>query len=493
MSNDSADSRLGGNGSSSVVANLALKSSDNEQPLIDGRFRVLSCLGRGSDGVLYLCEHIDVSNQKLVVKVLKPQGDVEGTEAAARFKNEIIAAYKVYHPNVARIYEFIHKDELLAYTMEYIEGGNLRKKLNEQGTLSAEDTARTLFQIASGVHALHAAGIIHRNLKPESILHTKEGNIKIGNFGVVRICNHSRLTAHDSLIGTLDYLSPEYIMSGALDKRLDIYAIGIVAYEMLTGKPPLHAESLTKTLFRRLNEDVTAPSTINPDCSEALSNVVLKALKRDPKERYQNLSEMIEDLRPLVPLLPTDSGIRIEETPLRLSSSKDMLDLDDQPIPSKNNGSHHASADNRPWEDPYPALKPLQSVELLALSAIVLFVGLAAWGLFGAMSRNSAELETPAAVESTESSASSEEASSTSNANAALPILKSDLRLVGLHRGDQRALAIIEDAATSKQDVFKEGDVVWEKGELVEIHSDHLIMQVDGTNYSLPKKALRKK
>jgi serine/threonine protein kinase len=269
--------------------------------VIAGRYEVVKCLGAGSMGLVYACRHRELSGHLVAVKVLFPEV-AQDKIAAARFRNEIFASYGVSHPNVVRAYEYIKDGDLIAYTMEYVGGGDLADRLSRSGDRMAVDEAvRVLAQMCAGVQAIHDAGIVHRDLKPENILLTKDGQVKIADFGIARTGHGPRLTEHGGVVGTLDYVSPEYMLNSQVDWRSDIYAIGILGYEMVVGESPYRGDSVFATMSKRLNSDPPFPSTLRPDCPRPLDDVILKAMHRDPEQRYQSAADMFGDLLRMFP------------------------------------------------------------------------------------------------------------------------------------------------------------------------------------------------
>ena len=267
--------------------------------VIAGRYEVVKCLGAGSMGLVYACRHRELAGHMVAVKVLF--GEVAQDKiAAARFRNEIFASYGVSHPNVVRAYEYLRDGDLVAYTMEYVDGGALSEKLESPGSgLPVSECVSILSQMCYGVQAIHDAGIVHRDLKPENILLTRDGVVKIADFGIARTGHGPRLTEHGGVVGTIDYVSPEYMLNSQVDWRSDIYAIGILGYEMLTGESPFRGDSVYATMTKRLKSDPKPPSALRPECPGRLDEIVLKAMHRDPELRYQSAAEMFYDLRAL--------------------------------------------------------------------------------------------------------------------------------------------------------------------------------------------------
>jgi serine/threonine protein kinase len=264
--------------------------------VIGGKYEVVKCLGSGSMGLVYACRHRELQGQMVAVKVLFPEV-ARDKVAAARFRNEVLASYGVSHPNVVRAYEYLRDGDLVAYTMEYVGGGDLAEKLSRQERLPIGEIVRLLSQMAAGVQAIHDARIVHRDLKPENILLTKEGSVKIADFGIARTQHGHKLTEHGGVVGTIDYVAPEYMLRSQVDWRSDIYALGILAFEMVTGEPPFRGDSVYATMTKRLKTDPELPSKLRPECPEELDRVILKAMQREPHLRYQSALEMFIDLQ----------------------------------------------------------------------------------------------------------------------------------------------------------------------------------------------------
>lgn len=273
----------------------SVRFQPQEGDLIASRYRVIKNLGEGAMGDVYLCHHVDLGEKQFVVKILKTEIASDET-TMQRFRNEVIAAFDVSHENVVRAYEFIKEDDLVAYTMEYINGGDLADKMAEKAQFSFTRLLRYLHQICLGTQALHEKNIIHRDLKPENILLTQDDVVKISDFGISAVGLNSRMTEHGGLVGSANYIAPEYIENSKFDRRSDIYAIGIIAYEMLTGHDPFPGENMYIRMKQRLHVNPYDPRMFRVDCPDILAQIILKALARDPEKRYQDCLEMLVDL-----------------------------------------------------------------------------------------------------------------------------------------------------------------------------------------------------
>ncbi len=276
---------------------MAVDQSLNLKPgmVIQGKYEILRCLGAGSMGMVYAVKHLDLQGRVLAMKVLF--SDVAKDEIqAARFKNEIVASYEVNHPNVVRAYDYFRENNMIAYTMEYVSGGDLADRLTEDELLNTDEILFMLRQMASGVQAIHEAGIIHRDLKPENILLSEQGDVKITDFGIARNLKGPRLTDHGGIVGTFAYVAPEYLEHGKIDVRSDIYSLGVLAYEMITGEPPYTAKNVVEEMHLRLTTDPQPPMNLRKSCPKKLSDAILQALSRDPSTRFSSAKELYEVL-----------------------------------------------------------------------------------------------------------------------------------------------------------------------------------------------------
>ena len=272
---------------------MAVDQSLNLKPgsVIQGKYEVVKCLGAGSMGMVYAVKHLELQGRVLAMKVLF--SDVAKDEVQlARFRNEIVASYEVNHPHVVRAYDFFKEGEMVAYTMEFISGGDLADRLSEDSLIPIDQTIDMLEQMASGVEAIHKAGIIHRDLKPENILLTEEGLIKITDFGIAKNLKGPRLTDHGGIVGTFAYVAPEYLESGNVDIRSDIYSLGVLAYEMITGEAPYNGKNVIEEMHLRLTTDPLPLTHYRQECPEELSKIILKALSRNPFDRFQTAREL---------------------------------------------------------------------------------------------------------------------------------------------------------------------------------------------------------
>ena len=328
---------------------------------------VSGCLGVGSTSSVYTCYHQNSPESTLVLKVLHKS--VTSDEVTCeRFQKEIIAAQHVRHPNVIQCFQSVRTDELTGYFMEYAENGALKQLLGEQ--LSIQRVRSMLIQLCRGLAAIHEQGIVHRDLKPGNILLTSDGTIKIADFGIARIEKGKPLTQHGDVIGAIDYASPEYIESGNLDQRSDIYAIGLLAYELATSTFPFgKGDNPIQTLMKRLTEDPQAPLMLRAEIGEELSNWILRALKRNPDERFQSAREMLAAIDPEY----VEEAVALEEQ----SEVEAAQESTEAPLPKEEEVALPNIITRAEFEIPAQASRSKKPQLIFATAMLVVAVGLA--------------------------------------------------------------------------------------------------------------------
>jgi serine/threonine protein kinase/tetratricopeptide (TPR) repeat protein len=262
--------------------------------IIGGRYEILEMLGIGGMGEVYKAK--DLALGRLVaLKVIKPE--LTRTPAIIdRFKQEILLSSTVTHKNVIRIFDLGEADGMKFITMEYVEGKDLRAVLTERGKYASKDAIAVVRQVCFALEAAHAAGVIHRDLKPQNIMCEPSGRILVMDFGLARTLDDTGLTQSGNLVGTLEYMSPEQALAKEIDQRSDIFALGIIFYELLSGRSPYQAHSAVASLIMRTQESVEPLTKVDPAIPENLSGIVSKCLERDVELRYQTISELRHDL-----------------------------------------------------------------------------------------------------------------------------------------------------------------------------------------------------
>jgi beta-lactam-binding protein with PASTA domain/tRNA A-37 threonylcarbamoyl transferase component Bud32 len=272
-------------------------STNNTDPLIgrliDGRYQVRSRIARGGMATVYLATDLRLE-RRVAIKVM--HGHLaDDSQYKARFIQEARSAARLAHPNVVNVYDQGQDGETAYLVMEYLPGITLRDLLQEHKVLTTVQAMDIMEAILSGLAAAHKNGIVHRDLKPENVLLADDGRIKIGDFGLARAASANTATGN-ALLGTIAYLSPELVTRGVADTRSDIYAVGIMLYEMLAGEQPFKGEQAFQIAHQHANDTVPAPSSKNPRVPPELDELVLWATARDPDQRPRDAKTMLDQL-----------------------------------------------------------------------------------------------------------------------------------------------------------------------------------------------------
>jgi len=261
--------------------------------LIDGRYRVRSRIARGGMATVYLATDLRLE-RRVAIKIMHPHL-ADDAAFRARFIQEARSAARLAHPNVVNVFDQGQDDDSAYLVMEYLPGITLRELLQEYGGLTPEQTMDITEAVLSGLAAAHKAGIVHRDLKPENVLLADDGRIKIGDFGLARAAT-ANTASGAALMGTIAYLSPELVTRGLADTRSDIYAVGIMMYEMLTGEQPYKGEQPMQIAYQHANDSVPTPSSASPRVPAELDELVLWATARDPEQRPRDARLLLEQL-----------------------------------------------------------------------------------------------------------------------------------------------------------------------------------------------------
>jgi tetratricopeptide (TPR) repeat protein/predicted Ser/Thr protein kinase len=258
------------------------------------RYEILQMLGEGGMGAVYKAR--DRELDRFVALKLIRRELAANPAIVARFKQELLLSHQVTHKNVIRIYDLGDADGLKFISMEFVEGQDLRTLILEKNKFLPEEAVEIIQQVCRALEAAHSVGVIHRDLKPQNIMRDKTGRILVMDFGMARTVEGDGMTQSGALVGTMEYMSPEQAMAGNLDQRSDLFAVGLILYELLTGKMPYKAESALASLIKRTQQRAAPVSDHDETIPAALSNIVSKCLERDAALRYQNASEILRDL-----------------------------------------------------------------------------------------------------------------------------------------------------------------------------------------------------
>ncbi len=260
---------------------------------LQNRYEIIDKIGSGGMSDVYRAKCHKL-NRMVAIKVLKEEfcSDASFVE---KFKMEAQAAARLSHPNIVNVYDVIDEGDLHYIVMELIEGITLKSYIAKKGILGAREAIGIAIQVAQGIEAAHEHGIVHRDIKPQNIIISMDGKVKVADFGIARAASSHTMSA--TAVGSVHYISPEQARGGYCDTRSDIYSLGITMYEMMTGKVPFEGDNTVTVALAHLEEPITLPSVINKDIPISLEKIILKCTEKKAEYRYSTIGEVISDLR----------------------------------------------------------------------------------------------------------------------------------------------------------------------------------------------------
>ena len=292
-----------------------------------GRYHLERLIGSG--GMAQVWEATDlVLGRRVAVKVLHPHLAVDDA-LVARFRQEAVAAARLSHPGIVGVYDTCSDGVNEAIVMELLDASTLRQHLDEHGPLDAETTVRIALRLLDALEAAHRAGLVHRDVKPSNILLCRDGRVKIADFGIAKADDQTELTQEGTLVGTATYLAPEQLLGGEVDGRTDLYSLGIVLYECLTGRVPFRGETGAAVALARLHSDPVDPRRVRADVPVRLSVPIMRVLSRDPDQRYDSAADLraalldtgLPPVAPAAAPLPEEPG-QLTEAPESFARSE---------------------------------------------------------------------------------------------------------------------------------------------------------------------------
>ena len=267
-----------------------------EGRLLGNRYEIIEKIGNGGMATVYKAK-CHVLNRFVAVKILRDEFTTD-EEFIKRFEIEAQSAASITHPNIVSVYDVGNEGNLYYIVMELIQGKTLKEIIvEEKGALPWKWSINIAMQIASALEIAHKNNIVHRDIKPHNIIITEDGVAKVTDFGIAKAVSNSTITAFGTTIGSVHYFSPEHARGGFTDSKSDLYSLGVVMYEMLTGKVPFDADTPVSVALKHMQEEPVMPLEINPNIPSAVNNIILKALKKDSNERYATATEMLQDLK----------------------------------------------------------------------------------------------------------------------------------------------------------------------------------------------------
>jgi len=288
--------------------------------IIKERYLLKEEIGKGGMGIVYKAQDL-VLDQLVAVKILQEQfiGDKNFIRS---FKKEAMATRNLFHPNIVRVYDFGQEDDIYYLVMEYVEGKLLKDLIHEEAPFPPDKAIEIANQVLDALFCAHQHNVVHRDIKPQNIMITDEGKVKVMDFGLARITSGSTITYMNGFMGSIFYISPEQVAGKMTSFSSDLYAVGVLLYEMLTASFPFTGDTPVAIALKHIEENPTPPSRLNPAISRALEVVILKALAKEPEDRFQNALEMKEALENALlgrktPFVLSHKSIFLRLNPLR--------------------------------------------------------------------------------------------------------------------------------------------------------------------------------
>lgn len=261
---------------------------------LDGRYEILELIGFGGMAVVFKAYDL-LENRHVAVKILKDEY-LHNEEFRRRFRNESKAIAMLSHPNIVRVFDVNFSDTVQYIVMEYIDGITLKEYIGQQGAVKWKETIHFTVQILRALQHAHDNGIVHRDIKPQNVMLLQDGTIKVMDFGIARFARENGRTVADKAIGSVHYISPEQARGEQTDERTDIYSVGVIMYELLTGQVPFDGDTPVSIAIKQMQQEPALPTSINPSIPVGLEEITLRAMQKEPELRYQSASEMLKDI-----------------------------------------------------------------------------------------------------------------------------------------------------------------------------------------------------
>ena len=288
-----------------------------QQTVLGDRYTLLEVLGGGGMAQVYLA-HDNVLDRKVALKVLREQY-ADDEEFVERFRREARSAASLNHPNIVQVYDQGRDDDGTYYiAMEYVPGGTLEDRMAKEGPLAPGEAAGIASRVAEALGVAHGRGIVHRDIKPQNVLLGASGEAKVADFGIARAATSKTMTETNLILGTAAYMSPEQVRGEPVGPASDLYSLGVVLYEMLTGRLPYEADDPIATAMKHINDPAPHPREVNPAVPEEMDALVVKLLAKLPEDRYASAADLAEDLRLVRDRLPLPAVGPVDRTTARI-------------------------------------------------------------------------------------------------------------------------------------------------------------------------------
>ena len=343
-----------------------------EGTVLGNRYEIIEKIGTGGMATVYKAK-CKILNRFVAVKVLREEFTTD-EEFIRRFNSEAQSAASLTHPNIVSIYDVGQEYNIYYIVMELVQGKTLKQIISKEGKLPWKWSVNIAIQIASALEAAHKNNIVHRDIKPHNIIITEDGIAKVADFGIAKAVSNSTITAFGTTIGSVHYFSPEHARGGYTDAKSDLYSLGVVMYEMLTGKVPFDADTPVSIALKHMQEEPVAPMKLNQSIPFAINQIILKAMKKDINERYQSATEMLKDLsmalkNPNGDFVETDDGM--EE-----SFTKQIPIINDSQIKYTNNRRKQPTTKMRKLKQYFEDNPKVKVISIVALFVLIPLIAL---------------------------------------------------------------------------------------------------------------------
>lgn len=337
---------------------------------LDGRYEIRELIGVGGMANVYHC-YDTIDDREVAIKILKDEF-LDNEDFIRRFKNESKAIAVLNHPNIVRVYDVSFGDMIQYIVMEYIDGITLKEYIEMQQVLDWKETLHLTTQILTALQHAHENGIVHRDIKPQNIMLLQDGTIKVTDFGIARFSSNATRTMTEQAIGSVHYIAPEQARGDKTDGKTDIYSVGVMMYEMLTGKLPFDGDSAVSVALMQLQTTAQRPRQVNPDIPAGLEEITIKAMQKTPDSRYHSAVEMLSDIE----RFRLNPSINFE-----YKYFEDKPGYSDAVKKSKKTQEPENYGDNQEYYDDSPVKSPVLSaikgVIIAAVIALIVFGGMA--------------------------------------------------------------------------------------------------------------------
>lgn len=332
---------------------------------LDGRYEIIEIIGVGGMAVVYKA-YDNIDNRIVAIKILKNEY-IENAEFRRRFKNESKAIAVLSHPNIVKVFDVSYGDLIQYIVMEYVDGITLKEYIEQQGVIDPREAIYFITQILRALQHAHDKGIVHRDIKPQNIMLISDGTIKVTDFGIARMSRSETKTMTGEAIGSVHYISPEQVKGSVTDARTDIYSVGVVLYEMLTGKLPFESDNTAQVILMQIQADPVMPHKINPEIAVGLEQIILRAMQKNQNDRYQSASEMLMDIEKFKqnPNIKFDYSYFVDKQPTKFIDKPEPMPVVKKPRPVE------PIEDDKAQQVEEAKSKKTISVLLAALAALV--------------------------------------------------------------------------------------------------------------------------